>query len=809
MRNIKKLLALVLVLVMAMSFAGAAFTDAESIQYEEAVEVLAAAGVINGYEDGSFKPEGTLERDEAAKIIAYLSLGGAVPAAVVDAIDNPFTDVNSWATDYIKWCYAEGIVDGIGDNKFDPDGKLTGYAFAKMLLVTIGVDGEYTGANWKKNVLNAADEAGLLAGLETVVLSAELSREQAAQMAFNAAKAGGKTVIVGYQVVGTPMVFDSYYEAFVVGGSKAENVTTLTKTTGCLLSDVHSITAGTPTTDDFGYFEAVEWIYTDAKGNETVIYNEMAPVSHVYTSAVTDAKLRADLGLAKNAAVTNTTANGKVVAFYQVAKKVVDFSSYAVVEINYAATKVAVVTNKLTGDVTYTLDGVDFVDYSAATQAKDPTKVDEVVLHGEIADGAWVTYVEGVNTKAAHIYPTTSAAATLTGYSEANGTLTLSGAKKAISAAAGSTAVAAYTANMGKEVAYSYDMFGYLVGLTPVKTEVVVPTQFAYVYMIQSQEYKAAGTADLLGNVSLKAQDAAAKALVALTDGSTAIVDLALAPVKDAYGNVVNYEYVQPNADGTVTKITVPTGSATVGAWFAYTEKDGAYTLAPVTGSAAYATVLGENVTLLKGKSNIVAGKYTNSATTLVAVDAAVNNYKVTTHTGLLKADMTLVAGNTLVTYAPNSTVVSAIYTVDAAITTAAPTVTYDYYLAVASGDTVAGGVEWTFYVNGDVETLVINGAGVEAGKVYTLQANTGVLAGTYSVHSTVATSATAKVTVADETFFVAGTTYYYNTNGCEIYNITTEVGYDVDTVEVGDYVIVVNGEKGVELIYIVDEPQA
>ncbi len=48
-----------------------AFTDSAAIAdyAKDAVELLAGAGIINGYEDGSFKPEGSLTRAEAAKVI--------------------------------------------------------------------------------------------------------------------------------------------------------------------------------------------------------------------------------------------------------------------------------------------------------------------------------------------------------------------------------------------------------------------------------------------------------------------------------------------------------------------------------------------------------------------------------------------------------------------------------------------------------------------------------------------------------------------------------------------------------------------
>ena len=71
----KKFLSLVLALVMTMSLvtvsAGAKdFSDNSKIAYKEAVDVMSAVKVIDGYTDGSFNPSATLTRGAAAKIMA-------------------------------------------------------------------------------------------------------------------------------------------------------------------------------------------------------------------------------------------------------------------------------------------------------------------------------------------------------------------------------------------------------------------------------------------------------------------------------------------------------------------------------------------------------------------------------------------------------------------------------------------------------------------------------------------------------------------------------------------------------------------
>jgi len=195
MRTLKKTLTLVLVLAMMFSLcitASADFTDDAEIKYTEAVEVMAALGVLEGNPDGSFNPKGTLTRAEAATIIVRLL--DAEDLAV--AAEATFADVaaNHWAAAAIAYCAEEGIIDGYGDGNFGPKDTLTAYQWAKMLLVAIGYEGEYTGAAWQIAVAKDAADAGIFAGNLKADKTVGATREEAALYALNAAKDGIDTV---------------------------------------------------------------------------------------------------------------------------------------------------------------------------------------------------------------------------------------------------------------------------------------------------------------------------------------------------------------------------------------------------------------------------------------------------------------------------------------------------------------------------------------------------------------------------------------------------------------------------------------
>ena len=195
----KKFLSLVLALVMTMSLvtvsAGAKdFTDSSKITYDEAVAVMSAAKVIDGYAEGDFRPTNTLTRGAAAKIICNLILGPTTASALV-ADAAPYKDVptNSTFAGYIAYCQKEGIISGYADGTFKPGNTLTGYAFMKMLLGALGYDSAiegYTGANWSIAVAKQAINAGLNKSLKGSFNGTKaVTREEACLYAFNTLKA--------------------------------------------------------------------------------------------------------------------------------------------------------------------------------------------------------------------------------------------------------------------------------------------------------------------------------------------------------------------------------------------------------------------------------------------------------------------------------------------------------------------------------------------------------------------------------------------------------------------------------------------
>ena len=173
-------------------FAGAAFTDQADITVDsDVVDTLVALGVIDGYEDGSFRPDDTVTRAEMAKMIYTVRTGRSDASAYNDDATS-FTDITShWARGYIKYCQSMGIIAGKSVTSFDPDNTVTTQEAAKMLLVTLGYNAERAGlegASWGQKTTALADENGLLEDVNCGTTQG-MPRQYAAQLIFNAVNA--------------------------------------------------------------------------------------------------------------------------------------------------------------------------------------------------------------------------------------------------------------------------------------------------------------------------------------------------------------------------------------------------------------------------------------------------------------------------------------------------------------------------------------------------------------------------------------------------------------------------------------------
>ena len=224
MRNLKKILALALALVMTLSLmtVANAFNDDKDIdaKYDEAVTVLSNLKVFKGVNDGSnFAPKQTITRAEVAAIIYRIVTG--------DVADNQagiykdyakFKDVaaNHWAAGYIGYCSNAELILGDGTN-FYPDQTVTGYQALAMILRAVGYDknNEFQGNGWEIRTASTAQGLGILKNINQGTLGTAATREMVAEILFQA--------ILVPTVTYTPALGYSQYVS-IVGGTKNDTL---------------------------------------------------------------------------------------------------------------------------------------------------------------------------------------------------------------------------------------------------------------------------------------------------------------------------------------------------------------------------------------------------------------------------------------------------------------------------------------------------------------------------------------------------------------------------------------------------------
>lgn len=166
----------------------AGFSDVEETsKYSKAITTLNTLGVINGYEDGTFKPDNNVTR---AEFTAMLLRAKGVGDMGDTSLENPpYPDVVdpdvSWAIANIRTAQSMGIVNGYEDGTFRPSNNVLYEEALKMIVCALGY-ANYSpeGTEWYTKYLTSATKLGILKGVEGSV-SVPATRANIAQMLYN------------------------------------------------------------------------------------------------------------------------------------------------------------------------------------------------------------------------------------------------------------------------------------------------------------------------------------------------------------------------------------------------------------------------------------------------------------------------------------------------------------------------------------------------------------------------------------------------------------------------------------------------
>lgn len=186
MRNFKKFLALVLAMLMVVSAAAtvSAFSDvAEDNQYAAAIADLVEKGIVNGVGDDKFNPDGSVERYQMALMMARALDPDKTNEEWAEGM-SIFTDVTEWYG-AINYAYMNGIVTGIGNLQFAPHAGIRYQDALIMALRALGYTVDVSGDPYWLAAYNQAAKIGLTKNVAVNKGDKVLTRAETAQVIFN------------------------------------------------------------------------------------------------------------------------------------------------------------------------------------------------------------------------------------------------------------------------------------------------------------------------------------------------------------------------------------------------------------------------------------------------------------------------------------------------------------------------------------------------------------------------------------------------------------------------------------------------
>ena len=150
----KRIAAAMLALCLLCTGAFADFTDVPNdAWYAEAVSWAQANGIMDGVSEGSFAPDGAVTRAMLVTILYRLSGSPDMPESDWGYAYED-VDASAWYATAVYWARMNGVADGVSDTQFDPDGNITREQLVTMLY-------RYAGASAIGGALSFYDAASV------------------------------------------------------------------------------------------------------------------------------------------------------------------------------------------------------------------------------------------------------------------------------------------------------------------------------------------------------------------------------------------------------------------------------------------------------------------------------------------------------------------------------------------------------------------------------------------------------------------------------------------------------------------------
>lgn len=179
------------------------FSDVSDSYTATAVESLRLMGVLDGYGDGTFRPDTVLNRAQFCKMAVYAMDGSGELGRYSTVTIFPDVKPSHWASAYINMASKKGIISGFADGKFKPGQTVTAGQAVTILMRGLGYKDEDMGGVWPQSYMAEAQTNGLLKSTGITSAYAGLTRAQAAKLFLNLfeAKHGkSETLLFNYNV---------------------------------------------------------------------------------------------------------------------------------------------------------------------------------------------------------------------------------------------------------------------------------------------------------------------------------------------------------------------------------------------------------------------------------------------------------------------------------------------------------------------------------------------------------------------------------------------------------------------------------
>lgn len=188
-RLLTALLAAVMFCTTLAAPAGAAgstrFSDLTDSGVTTAVESLRLMGVLDGYGDGTFRPDGKLNRAQFCKMLTYVMDGGSELGRYRTVTIFPDVKPSHWAAGYINLAAkGKGVISGFADGRFYPERTVTIGQAVTILVRLLGYKDEDVGGVWPDSFMAVGATIGLTDGIGAAG-NAPLTRAQAAKLFMN------------------------------------------------------------------------------------------------------------------------------------------------------------------------------------------------------------------------------------------------------------------------------------------------------------------------------------------------------------------------------------------------------------------------------------------------------------------------------------------------------------------------------------------------------------------------------------------------------------------------------------------------